>query len=84
MRAEISPAVCSKSKADISFFFILVKPLKGTKGYAWELFRLFGLVVNCLLGGQSCLANWAGLDFDEDWIVVVVDGCHPGAVERAC
>ena len=54
------------------------------KGYAWELFRLFAVVVNCLLGGQSCLANWAGLDFDDDWVVVVVDGCHPGAVERAC
>jgi hypothetical protein len=83
VRAEITPAVSSKSKTDMAHFVILIIPLKRIKGYAWELFRLFAVVVNCLLGGQSCLANWAGLDFDDDWAVVVVDGCHPGAVERA-
>jgi len=83
VRAEITPAVSSKSNVDISHFVILITPLKRIKGYAWELFRLFAVVVNCLLGGQSCLANWAGLDFDDDCAVVVVDGCHPGAVERA-
>ena len=32
----------SKSNVDISHFVILIIPLKRIKGYAWELFRLWG------------------------------------------